>query len=66
MKSGDVVMIYFDPPTGTIEAGQATLIEKLKDYPRNMELWLVSYLNRPVSHEKVLIKNNNEKDTTEN
>ena len=64
MESGDVVMIYFDPDRCTIEAGPATLIEKLKEYPLNMELWLVAYLNRPVSHEKVLIKNNNEKDTT--
>ena len=65
MKPGDVVMIYFDPQGCTTEAGQATLIEKVKDFPFNMEQWLVSFINRPVSQEKVLIKNKDAENKTE-
>ena len=56
MKPGDVVMVYIDPHQCTTEAGQATLIEKVEEYPSGMELWWVTYLNRPVAQEKVLIK----------
>jgi len=65
MKPGDVVMIYLDPQTCTTEAGQATLIEKIGNFPQGLEQWWVAYINRPVSQEKVLIKNNDEKDKTE-
>jgi hypothetical protein len=66
MKPGDVVMIYCDPKTCTVEAGQATLIEKIEKsfLPIDMEYWLVSYLNRPVAQELVLIKNEDGKNET--
>jgi hypothetical protein len=58
MKPGDVMMIYMDPKTCTVEAGQATLIEEIKStpFPSDMEYWLVAYKNRPCVQEKVLIK----------
>jgi hypothetical protein len=64
MKPGDVVMIYLDPAQCTREAGQATLIEKVKNYSSNMEEWMVSYVNRPCTQCKVLIKKEDEEDKT--
>jgi hypothetical protein len=57
MKPGDVILIYFDPISCTVEAGQAILIEKIKDFPGSIEQWWVYYVNRPVTKEKILIKN---------
>jgi hypothetical protein len=57
MKPGDVVMTYYDPISCTVEAGQATLIEKVKDFPNSIEQWWVTFINRPASKEKMLIKN---------
>jgi hypothetical protein len=64
MKPGDVVMVYMDPQECTTEAGPATLIEKIKEFPNNLEQWLVSYINRPVAQVKVLIKNEDGKNET--